>query len=253
VIREYSIIHGVIEHSARRLPSGNLALHVPITPQRLHSFDLRGVNPMNKWGLAIQSGAETPENWAKWCQFSGHFLAWNTAGRRQNRASHPGSRTLRTLWILLCLLGLPAMARAQTSQSSWENLGTLHAGQKIQVAVLKSKTVSGSFVSVSDTAISLQTRDGEQTIQRPNVRNVKLLENKHRLRNAAIGGAVGAGVGAGIGAATYQSCKPAQSFCINPIGRGGQAGIAAVVGFAGGALVGALWPSHKTIYRSTNQ
>jgi len=58
-------------------------------------------------------------------------------------------------------------------------------------------------------------------------------------------------VGAGIGAAAYRGCNPAQSFCINPIGRGGEAGISAIVGFAGGAIMGALWPSHETIYRAT--
>jgi hypothetical protein len=36
--------------------------------------------------------------------------------------------------------------------------------------------------------------------------------------------------------------------CIQPIGRGGLAGIGAVVGFAGGAVVGVLLPGHSTIY-----
>ncbi len=151
---------------------------------------------------------------------------------------------MRKFWILACLLGMPRVVSAQ-----WENLNTLQAGQKIQV-VENSKKESGTFLSVSDKEISLRGKPGPQTIQRQDVRSVKLMVNKHRLRNAAIGGAVGAGVGAGIGAAAYQSCNPAQSFCIDPIGRGGEAGIFAIVGFAGGALVGALWPSHQTIYRA---
>jgi hypothetical protein len=207
---------------------------------------------MNSKALVIRPALELPEKWAKRWQLSGHFPACKSCGRRENRTLCPSGRTSRTLWIFLCLLGLPAIARAQTNQSSWENLSTLQAGQKIQVAGMKSKTVSGTFESFSDAVISLQTQTGQQTIQRMDVRSVKLMENHHRVRNALIGGAVGAGAGAGIGAATYKSCSPSSTFCIQPVGKGAQAGIGALAGLAVGAAIGALWPSHKTIYRSTN-
>ena len=136
------------------------------------------------------------------------------------------------------------------------NLSALVMGQKIQIVDMNSKKHSGTFVQVSDTAISYQETAGEQTIEKHDVRSVKLMTNKHRLRNTligmGIGGGVGAGVGAGIGAATFHSCS-SQSFCIQPVGQGGQTGIAAAFGFAGGAavgaVVGALSPSHSTIYR----
>jgi hypothetical protein len=76
---------------------------------------------------------------------------------------------------------------------------------------------------------------------------VKLMTNKRRLRNILILGGVGAGVGAVIGAATFSSCS-SQSFCIQPLGRGGLTGIGAAVGFVGGAVAGAVSPSHKMIY-----
>jgi len=160
------------------------------------------------------------------------------AADRRNRFA------MRKFWILACLLGTPCVVSAQ-----WGNLDTLQAGQKIQV-VQTSRKDSGTFLSVSDKEISLQGNSGPQTIQRQDVRSVKLMVNKHRLRNAAIGGAVGAGVGAGIGAATYQPCSPANSFCVAPGGRGLPTAIGAVIGAAGGAAVGALWPSHETIYRA---
>jgi hypothetical protein len=196
--------------------------------------------------LEVRSIPETAENWAKRCQFSGHFLGSNTTSRRENRTLHPGNWTSRTLWVLLCLLGMPAMARAQTNQASWESLSTLHVGQKIQVAGMKSKTVSGTFESFSDAAISLQTQSGEQTIQRQEIRGVKLIENKRRARNALIGAAVGAGAGAGIGAAAWENHGYEG-------GKGTGAGISAAIGAVGGAIVGALWPSHKTIYRAPGQ
>ncbi len=163
---------------------------------------------------------------------------------------------MRELLFLICVLGMPCASWAQTDRASWANLSALQAGQKIQVVDMNSKKHSGTFVNVSDTAISYQETEDEQTIQKQDVRSVKLVGNKHRVRKAlvgiGVGGGVGAGVGAGIGAATFHSCS-SQSFCIQPVGKGGQTGIAAVFGFAGGAavgaVVGALLPSHSTIYR----
>jgi len=151
---------------------------------------------------------------------------------------------MRKFWILACALGMPCVVSAQ-----WENLNTLQAGQKIQV-VENSKKDSGTFLNVSDQAISLQGKSGAETIQRQDVRSVRLMENKHRLRNTLIGTAVGAGAGAGIGAAAYQPCSPISSFCVAPDGRGLPTAVGAVVGAAVGAAAGALWPSHETIYKA---
>jgi len=154
---------------------------------------------------------------------------------------------MRKLWVLVCVLGMPCVASAQSNQA-WENLSTLQAGEKIQVVETNSKKDSGTFVSVSDTAISLQEKAGAQTIQRKDVRSVKLMKHAHRLRNTLIGAGVGAGAGAGIGAASYHPCN-----CFIDLGRGGQAAIGAVIGFVGGAVVGVLLPSHKTVYRAKAQ
>src|SRR5580658_2045136 len=144
---------------------------------------------------------------------------------------------MRIFWILACLLAMPSVASAQ-----WENLNTLQAGQKIQV-LQTSKKDSGTFLSVSDKEISLQGKSGTQSIHRQDVRSVKLMENKHRLRNALIGAAVGAGAGAGISAAAWEPRGFAG-------GRGTGAAVGAVIGAVGGAVVGALWPSHETIYKA---
>lgn len=155
---------------------------------------------------------------------------------------------MRKSLLLICVLGLSCVSRgAQTSRASWANLSGLQAGQKIQIVDMNTKKHSGTFVSVSGTTLSYQDSAGEQTIQTQNVRCVKLMKNKHRLRNTLIGGAVGAGVGAGIGAATSHPCS-SQGLCIQPIGKGGVAGIGAIVGFVGGAVVGVLLPSHEMIY-----
>lgn len=153
--------------------------------------------------------------------------------------------------FLICVLGMACASWAQTIQASWTNLNALQAGQKIQIIELNSTKHSGTFVNVSDTVISYRGPAGEQTIQKQEVRRVKLMENKHRLRNTLIVGGVGAGVGAGIGAAAFHSCS-SQTFCIEPAGRGAFAGVGAIAGFAGGAIVGVLLPSRKTIYDVTS-
>lgn len=159
---------------------------------------------------------------------------------------------MRRILFLIFVVGTGCAAWAQTGQASWANLNTLQPGQKIQIVSMDSKKHAGTFINVSDAAISYRDTGGEQTTQQSDVRSVKLMANKHRLRNAVIGGAVGAGVGAGIGAAMFHPCSPSQSFCIQPAGRGAHAGLGAAVGFAGGMLVGALVPSHKMIYRATS-
>jgi hypothetical protein len=220
-----------------------IALHYWL--QNAAAADSAGETSMKSKAFAVQGSLAMTENRAQSCQISGHYRSG--AGALMQR-----------LLFLMCFLG-PPLAGAQTDQASWANLNALQAGQKIQVVDMNSKKHSGMFVNVSDIAISYQEAAGEQIVQKQDVRSVKLVESKQRVRNTlvgiGVGGGVGAGVGAGIGAATFHSCS-SQSFCIQPVGKGGTAGIAAVFGFAGGAVVGAvvgaLLPSHRTIYRVTS-
>ena len=148
---------------------------------------------------------------------------------------------MRSHLFLLCVLGLPCLSLAQTNQASWALLSGLQPGQKIQLIDTASKKHSGTFSSVSDTAISFSDSKGEQSIQRQDVRSVKLMQNKHRLRNTLIGAGVGAGAGAGIIAATWEN----HGFLG---GKGVGAAVGAVIGGVAGAAVGALLPSHGTVY-----
>ena len=178
---------------------------------------------MRTKGRAVPLVLEMTENRAKWCQVSGH--------------SRSGAGALmRRRLFLICVLGLCCASWARLDQTFWANLTALQAGQKIQVVDMNSKKHSGTFVNVTDTLISYQETAGEQTVQKQDVRSVKVVENKHRVRNTLVGmglgGAVGAGVGAGIGAATFHPCS-SQSFCIQPVGKGGQTGIAAAFGERG--------------------
>jgi hypothetical protein len=152
---------------------------------------------------------------------------------------------MRKILFLICLVGLPGAMWAQSSRASWTNLGALQAGQPIQIVDMNSQERTGAFLSVSETAIAYRDTAGEQTIQKQDVRIVKLLENRYRLRNSLIGAAAGAGTGAGIGAASWEK----RGFLGS---KGAGAAVGAAIGFAAGAVVGALLPGHKTIYRANS-
>ena len=156
----------------------------------------------------------------------------------------------RSACLIPCVLVIACTSwgGGRKAPAAWENLSSLQPGEKIQVVDATQKKHAGTFSSVTNSAIVVHERSGDETIQRENV--LRVTAGNHRVRNAVIGGAVGAGVGAGIGAATYSSCAPSQSFCLNTIGRGGTAAIGAVVGTGLGAVVGAILPAHKTIYRT---
>src|SRR5580704_1765581 len=160
------------------------------------------------------------------------------------------SFNLRSILFLISFSAIPCALRAQANHASWSDLSGLQPGQRIQVVGMTSNKHSGNFVSISDTAISYRETNGQQSLPKQEVLSVKLMEHKHRLRNTLIVAGVGAGVGAGIGAAVHKPCS-SQSFCLDIGGTALPAGIGAVLGGVGGAVVGFLLPSHSTIYQVT--
>jgi hypothetical protein len=161
--------------------------------------------------------------------------------------------TMRNLGILLCILGIPSLLSARVNAATWENLSALEPGQTIKIVGTTSKAHRGTFLSVSPTAISLEEKDGQHTIERQDVKVVELPRRGRRLRNTLIGGAVGIGAGAGIGAAVYRKCTPPPGdnlFGCLDFGRSTNAAIGAVIGLAGGLVVGAVLPTSKILYRA---
>jgi hypothetical protein len=150
-------------------------------------------------------------------------------------------------FIAICVLCASSILHAQHRAANWENLNTLNAGDRIQVHELNSTKVSGTFLSVSDASIFIEAHGASQAIQKQEVERVTLMKNKHRLRNPLGLAGVGAGVGAGIGAADDKHCPATQTFCLD-FGEGIPSAIGGVIGLLGGAITGALLPSHQTVY-----
>ena len=153
---------------------------------------------------------------------------------------------MRSRLLLVCVLSICCASMAQTNQA-WANLNRLHAGEKIEVVDAGAKKHSGTFLSVSDLAISIRKgagRDaaGEESIAKQDVRSVKVTGNNRRLRNTLIGTGVGAGAGAGIMAGVWES----HGFLG---GKGDGAAFGGAFGAILGAIVGAFEPTHHTVYR----
>jgi hypothetical protein len=146
---------------------------------------------------------------------------------------------MRKIALLICILAMPSISFAQSKQASWSNLSKLHSGQKIQVVGTDSKKHSGTFLSFTDTAISYHDAAGDQTIEKLNVSSVKLMEIKHRVRNSLIGAGVGVAAGTGIGIGVHKG---------NTLDEAAGGVLGAIIGLASGAVVGALLPTHDTIY-----
>ena len=152
---------------------------------------------------------------------------------------------MRKLALIAISLGMPGLSRAQTSRSSWAELSTLHAGQRVEIVETNLKKHKGTFSTVTDEAIQLREGGSDVGINKENVMRVTLLDKSQRLRNAFLLGALGAGAGAGIGAAASRCTRNSFTGCYRDIAIG----FGAVAGLAGGAGIGAAIPSHPTVYR----
>ena len=145
----------------------------------------------------------------------------------------------RLIGLIVLIFSLPLLAAAREGQESWDSLKRLQPGQKIEVVDVSMKYINGTFVSLSEEGISLQTKAGPVTIERTKVVRVSVPGGK-RTRNALIGLAIGAAGGAALGAAIMEREDGY---------AGAVAGTSAL--FAGvGAGVGAAFPGTRTIYRA---
>jgi hypothetical protein len=122
----------------------------------------------------------------------------------------------------------------------------LEVGQKIEVVDMNLKSLKGTFVGVSDAAISIRTDKEETAVERANVMRVSARGGK-RGRNALIGLAIGAAAGI-----TTMAIAQAKATETGPAFTGEGAAWLAAGAFWGGGIgagIGALFPSHRTIYR----
>jgi hypothetical protein len=163
-------------------------------------------------------------------------------------ASRKEVLTMRNAALACFLILVPYSLRAQDKKADWKALYDLRAGEKIELIETGMKKHVGTFSTVTDEAIQMREGSNDVGIPKENVARVTVLDKSHRLRNAFIFGASGAGAGAGIGAVSTRCNNATDWFC--GLGRSIAVGIGGLVGLAGGVGIGAVIPSHPTIYRA---
>jgi hypothetical protein len=145
--------------------------------------------------------------------------------------------------VLLFLVLVPVFGMAQSPKDSWDNLKELRPGQKIEVVDSKMKTLKGTFVSVSDEAISLQVGKSEESVPRANVVRVSVRDTSHRARNMMLGAGIAGGAALTVGLLANAPASNEGTGC-----GGCVAGFAAAAA-GGGAGLGAI-PGSRTVYRA---
>ena len=155
----------------------------------------------------------------------------------------------RFIVLSLGVLMLSITAGAQAQEESWDNLRSLRAGEKIQVVDQKLKSQTGTFVSVSDEAISLRVNQDEISVQRADVLRVSshqgMGRGKHTLIGLAVGGVGGLAVGLALGSLFTEPNEGLKDPAFLPAFIGLGAGI--------GAGIGAALPAGRpTIYREAS-
>ena len=149
-------------------------------------------------------------------------------------------RQMPGVWILV--IGILACGLPLSAQS-WDALRELKPGDVIIVRDNAGHERKGGFTTFSSDAISLKTRSGEMSIERPRVRRVQIPSKARRIRNVLIGAAIGVAVGA-------TADQTLGAYLRNEVGEG--AGARAVTYIVPIALFGGLGalPAYRTIYRA---
>jgi hypothetical protein len=154
-----------------------------------------------------------------------------------------------TITLLTAVLAASNLLGQTTDAASWQNLSRLAPGQSIQVTTKKGESLKGTFVSVSEGAISLERTHQSVAVPRAEVARVSLRSSKQR-KYALIGLGVGAGAGAGIGAGIGESLAQESGGDFRNL-KPAVIAVVCGIGALAGTLVGSwLGGRGATVYRS---
>ena len=111
-----------------------------------------------------------------------------------------GRRVATILALITSLVLTPVLAMAQgNSTSDWGSLRTVAIDSKLSVKLKTGKTVEGKFKSVSDTSLTLTSKNAPVELKRDDISTVHQHLKKSATKSTLIGMGVGAGAGAAIG------------------------------------------------------
>jgi hypothetical protein len=194
-------------------------------------------NSMKSEALAVQTVPAMTENRAQHRQVPGHLGFWY--------ANYWRRMVSRSVVMLLFFLVFFSVLGAYAEQPQWSDLKGLKLGQGIEVVESNMKSHGGTFVAVTDDAITLRENDSDVAVKRESIARVSTTSGARRGEHAIAGLVAGGVIGAGIGAAAAGSGK---NFIWSNRGLGALFGV--LIGAPSGAAVGACIPAHTTIYRA---
>lgn len=139
---------------------------------------------------------------------------------------------MRTMLKVLGIVTFLCASAGIEGQTSWAILGSVRVGQKIQVVEMNNKKHTGNFLSTTDSAITFTEGKAERSLQKADVRSVKL-RGQRRMRNVLIGLGAGAGSMALIGGAACASDGSGWGFAC----AAGGGILGGVVGMTTGAVI----------------
>jgi len=145
------------------------------------------------------------------------------------------------MWVVLLVAQVAFNAfAAQREDTSWSKVEQLRVGQSLRVQCSDQRTWTGSLLGVSSDALILNVDGAERKIARSDVIRADV---KSRVRSTFIGLGIGAAAGAGVGYAAGRGSNLKSSEVTTAVLLG------TVLIAPVGAVIGALLPSWKTVYR----
>jgi small nuclear ribonucleoprotein (snRNP)-like protein len=161
-----------------------------------------------------------------------------------------GRRVAMIFALVTSLVLAPVLAMAQGSPSNdWSSLRNLAIDSKLSVKLKTGKTVEGRFKSVSDSSLTLTSKNAPLELKRDDISTVHQLVKKSATKATLIGAGLGAGAGAGIGA--IASASDDSNF--DKFDQAAIAGLAvagAVVGAVAGYFIGRGSPRKVLLFEN---
>ncbi len=125
---------------------------------------------------------------------------------------------------------------------SWEDVQRIAPDQKIEVKTKDGAREKATFVSASGETLVMREANGERSVAKAEIAEVRVHDAARKVRHGLIWTAVGAAAGAAIGFAVCPGCAN-EGHGYKYVGPGIAAG-------AGVGALGFLTASYRTVYKS---
>jgi small nuclear ribonucleoprotein (snRNP)-like protein len=142
-------------------------------------------------------------------------------------------------------------AQTTSSTSDWASLRNVPTDSKVSVKLKTGKSVEGRLKSVSDSSVTVTSKNQPVEIKREDVASIYQVTKKSATKSTLIGMGIGAGAGAGIGA--IGSEKDNNGFDFDKLDHAVTAGLAVIGAVAGGVtgyLIGRSANKRVLVYES---